>query len=101
LADNEPEDSLKLIPEEKSTTGSFKVYPVPADDKIIIQAGEFGPVTKIVFSNELGSQIKVVAIERAEGQIEINVSDLSPGYYYMSVEGDGKSKVEKILISRK
>jgi Secretion system C-terminal sorting domain len=77
------------------STGSIKVTPNPASDKIKIELGTQGKKT-VTISNIIG---KVVFSSYVENQLTISVSEWTPGLYYIAlVSTNGYKYFEKIII---
>ncbi len=78
----------------------IKVYPNPGDEYIDITYDE-GPVlsfTKFVVSDVMGRVIIPDQLKVNQNTIRINTSDIAEGLYLLSIEGDKKNIVRKIII---
>jgi hypothetical protein len=59
------------------------IYPNPANDKVSINLKNYGNATIQLF-NILGQEVKTVYT--TENKVEVNVSDLNSGIYFIRVD---------------
>jgi len=80
--------------------GIKKIYPNPADSKIIIELEEFNTGVKLIMVNELGSIVKELTFNANDNQplVEIDVSNQLPGTYYISIISRHGSFCQKVII---
>ena len=86
-ARHEEEQGGELINSvEENETGGIKLYPNPAQDKLTIQQ-KLGFVvgTKIAIYNSLGQLMRWQIIDTASETVEIDISDLVAGGYFLRV----------------
>ena len=69
------------------------VYPNPANDKVTVNLGQ-RESGKIRLRSSGGTEIRVHNFE-LESSIELNISDLPNGVYYLLIETQDKSITEK------
>jgi hypothetical protein len=82
---------------EENNNGLLKVYPNPANDKLIIRVNKNGN-NDIVIADVIGRKVK--QIKTSELQTEINVSDLKSGIYFITLTQDNMNYVQKIVIRK-
>ena len=79
--------------ENPLTQTDFRIFPNPVKDKIYLKKGESLIFDEIQITNQLGKVEKQMEIDKCDIQVEIDVSDLNPGYYFLSVSSkDNASK---------
>lgn len=82
---------------EANNNGILKVYPNPANDKLIIRVNKNGN-NDILIADVIGRKVK--QIKTAELQTEVNVSDLQSGIYFITLTQDNVNYVQKIVIRK-
>jgi hypothetical protein len=81
--------------EENVETTSY-VYPNPVKDVLTITAEN---IKQVVMYNSLGQVVKTVAAD--EDDVQINVSDLQNGMYFVNVEtADGNHSLQKVVVNK-
>jgi hypothetical protein len=81
---------------EESTEMSWKVYPNPARDQVMIQSSEM--IQQITIVDTTGRV--VVSMNSVQKQmVEVNVSDLTAGIYYVNVTHDSGRKTKTLIIN--
>ncbi|HOS16093.1 MAG TPA: T9SS type A sorting domain-containing protein [Bacteroidales bacterium] len=70
------------------------IYPNPANDKVSINLKNNGNATIQLF-NILGQEVKTVYT--TENKVEVNVSDLNSGIYFIRVDQNNKTFTAKIM----
>ncbi|WP_224488735.1 S8 family serine peptidase [Robertkochia flava] len=86
------------VTEDAQLDASWKVHPNPVDD--IMNIRMYSPVMEsmdINFYNALGMLIKSAQSDGSDGTIEISVSDLTPGVYYVEMVTANAKSVKKIV----
>ena len=78
--------------------GSYAIYPNPTSDfvDINLSANESKSV-KISIFNSIGKLVYTEKIEHATANKRLNIEQLEPGQYFMSIEPEGKRTVMKKL----
>ncbi|MDR3219704.1 MAG: Ig-like domain-containing protein [Dysgonamonadaceae bacterium] len=97
-----PENALKFVLQEKIVTGinapatsKVKVYPNPADDKLVLE--NLTDVNNIAMLNITGQTVKQA--RPASGFTEeINISELTPGVYFLKIEKTFGVETVKVLV---
>jgi mannose/cellobiose epimerase-like protein (N-acyl-D-glucosamine 2-epimerase family) len=84
----------EMVSAVKPATLNVVVYPNPATDRFIIQAGGNGR-SSITLSDQSGRLVKVLSSNLS--QIEIDVSDLAAGIYTLQVETPTERGVKNII----
>jgi len=76
---------------------STRVYPVPAQDVITINAAFAHDITPVTICDIQGRVVRQVLPEVIDAQTRrINVADLTPGLYLLNLN-DGKNKAQRII----
>ena len=77
-----------------------KIYPNPSNDKLkIILKTNFG-LKNLYFTDISGKKFKPKSINKIQGGLELNVSNLSEGIYLLEVVTDKEVNKVKVLINR-
>lgn len=78
---------------------AYKVYPNPAEDEIRIQFQEEHDCCLLEITNSEGKVVRTQKIKSKHKEFIINVSDLSPGIYFVGlIDGIHAYESQKILI---
>jgi hypothetical protein len=73
-----------------------KVFPNPAIDVMHIIAGR--EIQSVAIQNVLGQQVRRIG-DIMSGSVNIDVSDLAPGIYFITIDAtDGNRVSERIII---
>lgn len=72
----------------------FSVYPNPADEVVFIKATE--PITSVQVFNSLGQEVIHKLSE--SNHLDIKVSDLQSGVYFVKVKNNSKEEIKRIVI---
>jgi len=85
---------------EQSNDLSWAVFPNPANEQISIKLADAGnEACTIRLYNTLGALVKqATAKNSADTNLQINVSDLSPGIYFVNATQGNKTALKKIVI---
>lgn len=75
---------------------SFEAYPVPLTDRLTLKYAS-NVYQKVTITDITGKVILVKAIEPYSSMMEINVSNLKKGAYYLNLFGNG-SKTGKMIV---
>lgn len=79
---------------------SLNVYPNPARDAVYINtAAAEGKTIEIGLANMLGGKLRSLQIVAGKDPARLDVSDLSPGVYFLTVTILGRTEVVKVLIN--
>ena len=73
---------------------SFGIYPVPADDFLQVRSAESIREMRII--SITGSTIRVQELS-GEKNIQLNISELESGVYFLKVSGDSSSKILRFV----
>jgi len=85
--------------ERDQNTFNFKVYPNPAQNKLIIHFGEGNSYPKIIRLTDLsGKEFLLKEISLFEKEVEISTTRFYPGIYLLQVIESGNSLTRKIII---
>ena len=79
---------------------SWKVHPNPVNEVMYIKM--YSPVMEkmnIKFYNTLGALVKTSQSEGSDSMIEVPVSNLSPGIYFVEITTENARSVKKIVIN--
>ena len=86
------------VTNDSQLDASWKVHPNPVND--IMNIKMYAPVMEnmnINFYNALGMLIKSAQSAGSDSMIEIEVSDLTPGIYYVEMVTENAKSVKKIV----
>lgn len=72
---------------------SFGIYPNPAETVVYIETNAYSYEYQMI--NSVG---QVVISGNAEGNVELNVSGLNGGVYFLKVIANGNSEIKKVVI---
>ena len=89
-------DPLTSIVEEGF---ELKVYPVPADDHLIVEYSSQVPV-EMELRNVLGQVVPAPRKVNTDSQVIFNVSSLATGVYFLNIKDAQKERSVKITVSR-
>lgn len=81
------------------TKNELTVYPVPVKDILYIKPSESGLIKRLIFINQFGLQVKNINLSGKEGIIELNVSDLPSGYYFLRIISTDNIVDKKIFVN--
>jgi hypothetical protein len=73
----------------------FQVYPNPTKGVLFVTSGESNPSQLILF-NSIGEQAKKWMLSNGKNQIDI--SDLAPGIYFLSLQQGNKTESRKLIV---
>lgn len=83
---------------EKPETGVSKVYPNPARDFVKIEAEKaFAPHALLQLKNMAGATLLEKNIE-GQAQIELQLSTLPKGIYFLQINNNGQTFVQKLIV---
>jgi PKD repeat protein len=79
---------------------SLNVYPNPAHEKIYISTTPFkGKHLRIELISMMGEVMRSLELNADEYNAQLDIQNLSPGVYFLSVTVEGHQKVVKVLIN--
>jgi hypothetical protein len=82
------------LTEQKEKSQSIKIYPNPGTGIFKI---EKNGVTSLLISDNLGRKIKTISLDENEDLIDLN--ELSPGIYFITITGPTGGATQKIVIA--
>ena len=90
------------IEESIETETEFSVHPNPASSTAIIESStDFADVNEVLFYDMNGSLVKTISLSDKTGStIEVDLSAMKPGLYYIKLVGDRFSEQMKIVVAR-
>jgi len=80
----------------KNELNGFDIFPNPTADFINVKVEDFD-LKDVSILNNVGQVVKVIPLNSKETRI--NILDLAPGNYTVGVQGQGKSKYERLVIT--
>jgi hypothetical protein len=93
--------TLPVSLEENSALQSLHLYPNPARDQFVIDAGAAGMVRSVTVFDAVGRQVwQTSGSQASAGQIEIPIGGLGVGMYLVQVHTDQGIAVRRLLIQR-
>lgn len=78
----------------------MQVYPVPAVQEVSVSWSLRDEPAKVVIMNGLGQTLTTRAVETGENETSFDVTNLSPGVYYLQVQTAGYSKTRSFIVER-
>lgn len=81
-------------------TGSFRIYPNPANDFVILENPNNEPVQKIVMMDIQGKVVLELTPEKASSSYKLDISDKQSGAYYIEVLGNKGLKNKYCLLKK-
>ena len=83
--------------ESYSFLNSFKIYPNPTQGEINISTKGIA-ITGIKVTNTSGQLMKEIAIDGIFTDVNVNLSELPTGVYFVSIENNGNPIVKRVVI---
>ena len=86
---------------DREMVSVFEAYPNPTSSNVIIKHNFINQDVEnaqIVISSLTGAVIETIKVNPFESETTLNISDLSQGVYFYSLQADGKTSVTKKLI---
>lgn len=85
--------------DDKYPDASFNVFPNPANEHIEVVTKNV-PIEEIRIYNALGQAVLKQDVHSHSREVQLNVSQLPAGIFYVSVKGQGFNGKKKIVISK-
>ena len=85
---------------ELESASDFDVYPNPAKDELNVRLDDYaGQQVTLTLTNNLGQVVKVRKLDSAEHTEQLNISDLVPGMYLISLKTSGDQvQTKKVVV---
>ncbi len=81
--------------------GSFGMYPNPANERVTLDVSDFvGQNVTVQLFNQLGKLVQTIEVDATSGLIDLNLSDLTSGFYGVSIESNGVKRSSKLLVTK-
>ena len=80
---------------EKTKNLRFSIYPNPATDKILLEMPALPEACTLVIENITGKEVIKKSI--TEPQVQIDLTGLSRGVYFVKIKGQQIQYIEKII----
>ncbi len=100
-------DNLIINNEQKSTLSiydidenKFKVYPNPTDQNINVIWNSDLKVSSIILTNVLGQKVRELEVNKQLNSINLDVSDLAKGTYYLNIIDSDFIQISKPVMVR-
>jgi len=88
------------IEEVEKENGELKVWPNPADDKLVCSVtSNYDKSTEVLLFDELGRSIRSFSVEFDKNKITLDLSSVPSGFYTMRVQSGRKFMNKKIAVS--
>lgn len=82
-------------------SGKFKAYPNPTQGNLFIETNlSDASNTKLIVYNSLGKVVEVIDISEEDSTTSINLAKYGNGIYYLKLESDAGSYVEKVCVAK-
>jgi hypothetical protein len=90
------------IEESIATETEFSIHPNPTSSIAVIESStDFADVNEVLFYDMNGSLVKTLPLSDKTGStIEVDLSAMKPGLYYIKLVGDRFSEQMKIVVAR-
>jgi hypothetical protein len=75
------------------------IYPVPASQYLTIEVNPLEEPLEIEFYNSFGRMVKSLELPAGTNQIQLNISDLSAGFYHLVFRSDDLMESRKVIVS--
>ena len=82
-----------------SNNNEIKIYPNPANNSLQVTIGN-EHVTDVKIYDLLGKQIKIEELKRINDALQIDVSNLKEGVYFVDVKTSTEVLTKKLIIQR-
>ena len=73
---------------------NISIFPNPANNKILV-SGDLGNSSEIILTDNIGRIVSITKIDKNNTSHEIDISRLSKGIYFVSI--DGNKTIKKIV----
>lgn len=84
--------------QEISDKANIQVYPNPTSGFLQLEMEHFsGNSIHISIYNEIGSVIKMVDLDSRTGKVNLDISELTNGIYFINVQTDNQNYIQKII----
>ena len=95
-----PDNPQDMPYEVLESTSDFDVYPNPAKDVLNVRLDDYaGQELTLTLTNNLGQVVKVQKVDSAEHTEQLNISDLVPGMYLISLKTSGDQvQTKKVIV---
>ena len=84
--------------EEKGASGGFLLYPLPAEEQLIVRTGKNDMRIRSYNIFDLSGRMIISAPVTGGPEFTIDVSGLAPGVYFLNLLSDRKSHTQKIVL---
>lgn len=92
---------INKIQEKEASLPEFKIYPVPASDKLVISSNTDMRDVKVRILDLMGNtRNSVNAGSNFPGEITLDISSLIPGVYLIYISTPSSFEAHKVLINR-
>ncbi|UOK41146.1 MULTISPECIES: DUF4832 domain-containing protein [Flavobacterium] len=82
-----------------NTAANIKLYPVPANDKLIIELEGISQY-EVSMYNSLGQKMKIQYSSMADNMLVMDTQDFNTGVYFIQFQSEGKKEVRCIIVNR-
>lgn len=95
-------EALTATLDHKQEAVPVDIIPNPASDVLTIRTAAFDGTLRITVSDQSGKIVSVNEVPADAGRLkyELNVSDFSPGFYYLQLTDGQRFATKKVLIAR-
>jgi hypothetical protein len=84
---------------DETESSSVNIYPNPASNQVTIYDVQ-GAILQIEIYNALGEKVLSQQPATSQGQLTIDVSDLTPGIYFVRLANESEFVIRKVLVQR-
>jgi hypothetical protein len=83
-----------------ASDNNIEIYPNPANSRLNIKASDSFDMHTVIIMNDLGQTLINADPNKSGGQYSIDVSQLTPGIYYLKVKGSNRIIIRKFLKTK-
>jgi hypothetical protein len=92
--------SSEIIPDDPEIELIPVVYPLPAIEKVTIESGFIDETSMISLMDMKGSTFPVIKTAQYKNHLELDISNLPAGYFFIVVKNENQMKQFRILKTK-
>ncbi len=87
--------------DQKQVAGKMRVYPLPSKGIVTIEDGELAyDKATVTVVNTTGRVVYLNSLEASQNRLQLDLTQLSNGFYFLNLKAKGQNKCVKILINK-
>ncbi|MEP0262664.1 T9SS type A sorting domain-containing protein, partial [Dokdonia sp.] len=87
-----------LNTDEVSFRESVTLYPNPATDQVILSYQGTKQLQQVIITDVNGKRVKTISLKNFNSSQSIQTSELARGMYFMQIQSDSETTVQKLII---